>query len=62
MLYGTECWAVQKQHVSKMNVAEMRMLRWMCDKTIKDKIGNEPIRKMTEVASIEEDKMRANQL
>ena len=27
MLYGTECWAVKKQYVSKMNVAEMRMLR-----------------------------------
>ena len=27
MLYGTECWAVKKQYVNKMNVAEMRMLR-----------------------------------
>ena len=33
MLYGIECWAVKKQYVSKMNVAEMRMLRWMCGKT-----------------------------
>ncbi|KAM1140543.1 hypothetical protein ACFX13_041305 [Malus domestica] len=28
MLYGTECWAVKHQHVHKMGVAEMRMLRW----------------------------------
>ncbi|KAM1952113.1 hypothetical protein ACFX15_006643 [Malus domestica] len=27
MLYGTECWAVKHQHVHKMGVAEMRMLR-----------------------------------
>ncbi|CAN6541304.1 unnamed protein product [Malus baccata var. baccata] len=29
MLYGTECWAVKHQHVHKMGVAEMRMLRWI---------------------------------
>ena len=27
MLYGTYCWAVKKHYISKMNVAEMRMLR-----------------------------------
>ncbi|GMP92153.1 hypothetical protein CsSME_00042498 [Camellia sinensis var. sinensis] len=27
MLYGVECWATKKQHVHKMSVAEMRMLR-----------------------------------
>ncbi|KAM1062010.1 hypothetical protein ACFX14_026297 [Malus domestica] len=38
MLYGTECWAVKHQHVHKMGVAEMMMLRWMCGHTRKDKI------------------------
>ena len=61
MLYGTECWAVKKQYKSKMNVAKMRMLRWMCGKTRRDRIRNERIRKMIEVAPIEE-KMRENQL
>ena len=41
MLYGTECWAVKKQYVNKMNVVEMRMLRWMCGKTKRDKVRNE---------------------
>ncbi|KAL7247565.1 hypothetical protein ACSBR2_002477 [Camellia fascicularis] len=27
MLFGTECWATKKQHVDKMSVAEMRMLK-----------------------------------
>ena len=35
MLYGTECWATKKQHISKMSVAEMRMLRWLCGKTVR---------------------------
>lgn len=30
MFYGSECWATKKQHVNKMRVAEMRMVRWMC--------------------------------
>ena len=54
MLYDTKYWAVKKQYVSKMNVAKMRMLRWMCGKIRRDKIRNERIRKMIEVAPIEE--------
>ena len=46
MLYGTECWAVKKQYGSKMNVAEMRMLRWMCGKTKRDKVRNVWVRKL----------------
>ena len=59
MLYGTECWAVKHQHVQKMGVAEMRMLRGMCGHTRKDKIGNEDIRGKVGVAEIE-GKMRDN--
>lgn len=61
MLYGTECWAIKKQHISKMSVAEMRMLRWMCGKTRKDRIRNECIRETVGVTQIE-DKLRENRL
>ncbi|KAM1519455.1 hypothetical protein ACFX1Z_022250 [Malus domestica] len=61
MLYGTECWAVKHQHVHKMGVAEIRMLRWMCGHTRKDKIRNEDIRGKVGVAEIE-GKLRENQL
>ena len=44
MLYGTECWATNREHTHKMSVTEMRMLRWMCGKTRKDKIRNETMR------------------
>ena len=61
ILYGTECWAVKHQHVHKMGVAEMRMLRWMCGHSRKDKIKNEDIRGKVGVAEIE-GKMRENML
>ncbi|GLS47117.1 hypothetical protein GCM10007884_51210 [Methylobacterium brachythecii] len=61
ILYGSECWATRKQHMDKISVAEMRMLRWMCGKTRKDKIRNEHIREILGVAPIEQ-KMRENRL
>ncbi|KAI8547997.1 hypothetical protein RHMOL_Rhmol07G0238000 [Rhododendron molle] len=44
-----------------MSVAEMRMLRWMCGKTRRDRIRNEMVREMASVAPIEE-KLRENRL
>jgi hypothetical protein len=35
MMYGAECWATKGQHIQKMSVAEMRMLRWICGHTRK---------------------------
>jgi hypothetical protein len=61
MLYGTEYWAAKTQHTHRMKVAEMRMLRWICGYTIKDKIRNEVIRQKLNVAPIDE-KMRARRL
>ena len=55
-----ECWTTKKQHVHKMGVAEMRMLRWMCDHTKLDKIRNEDIRKKIVVAPIEKKDERAS--
>ena len=44
-----------------MSVAEMRMLRWICGHTRKDKIRNEVICNKVEVVSIEE-KIRETRL
>ncbi|KAH1264620.1 hypothetical protein GmHk_01G000510 [Glycine max] len=38
ILYGTECWAVKSQHENKVGVAEMRMLRWMCERRPVDSV------------------------
>ncbi|KAL6530710.1 hypothetical protein OROGR_014570 [Orobanche gracilis] len=61
LLYGTECWAVKQCHVQKMNVTELRMLRWMCGHTKKDRLRNEVIREKVRVTSIE-DKIMENRL
>ena len=44
MTYGVECWPSKKQYMHKIDVIEMRMLRWMCGKSRKDKIRNERFR------------------
>ena len=61
LLYGAECWPVKKFHVQRMRIAEMRMIRWICGHTRRDKIRNEVIRGKIGVTSIE-DKMRETSL
>eukprot|EP00795_Rhopilema_esculentum_P005206 gene5206-343_t len=51
-LYTSETWAVKKAREKKMNGAEMRMLRWVCGVTRRDKIRNEMIRRTVKVAEI----------
>ena len=43
MMYGTECWAVDRKIEQRMSVTKMRMLKWISGVTIKDKIRNEYI-------------------
>ncbi|KAJ0587063.1 hypothetical protein HanIR_Chr04g0158951 [Helianthus annuus] len=61
MLYGTDCWAIKKTQARKMEVAEMRMLRWMCGHTRLDRIRNEVFRERLGVASIT-DKIKEGRL
>ena len=44
MIYGAEAWPIKKTQENKLDVAEMRMLRWMCGVTRWDRIRNEHIR------------------
>ncbi|KAK4372544.1 hypothetical protein RND71_007928 [Anisodus tanguticus] len=61
MLYGVECWPVKTSHIQKIKVAEMRMLRWMCGHTRRDRIRNDDIREKVGVALVD-DKMREARL
>ena len=52
MMYGGETWPIKKAQGQRLDVAEMRMLRWMCGITMMDKIRNERIRGTTKAAEI----------
>ena len=40
LLYGIECWPVKKVFEQRMNVTEICMLKWMCERTMVDRIRN----------------------
>ncbi|XP_057540068.1 uncharacterized protein LOC130818029 [Amaranthus tricolor] len=61
LLYGNECWPVKKSFEYKMEVKEMRMLRWMCGHILMDRIRNQEFRDKLGVAPIS-GKMRENRL
>jgi len=44
MLYETKSWAGKNQHKHKVSVPLMRLLCWMCGKTICGRIRNVDIR------------------
>ena len=52
MIYGAETWAVKKAQEKKLDVAEMRKLRWMGGVTKLDRIRNEIIRGTTKVGEM----------
>ena len=52
MLYGTEAASMRKTEEKRMDVAEMRMLRWMCGATREDRIRNEYVRGSVKVVEI----------
>ena len=52
MMYGSETWPVKKAQERKLEVAEMRMLRWMCGVTRRDRIRNDYIRGTVKVVEV----------
>ena len=54
MCYGAEGWAMRSKDENRIETTEMRMLRMMCGKTLKDKVRNENIRNIVQVENIRE--------
>jgi len=44
MLHGSETWPVRKENVVALQRAEMRMVRWMCGVTLKDRLPSKELR------------------
>nr|GEV63279.1 hypothetical protein [Tanacetum cinerariifolium] len=61
MLYGSECWPITKAQAKRVEVTELRMLRWTCGITMVDMIPNVVFRAELDVDSII-DKMREGRL
>ena len=38
MLHGSETWPVRKENQVALEQAEMRMVRWLCDVKVKDRV------------------------
>ena len=53
LCYGAECWALKKDE-RKFQTTEMRMLRMMCGRTLRESISNQTTCDMTGVEKIEE--------
>ena len=54
LTYGAECWALKMEDERRLKTTEMRMLRMICGKTLKNKMNNVKIREMTGVVRLEE--------
>ncbi|XP_074356652.1 uncharacterized protein LOC141696406 [Apium graveolens] len=61
LLYGSECWALKKAQECRLEVAEMRMLWWICGRTKLDRLSTGFFRNKLRVAPIAE-KVREGQL
>ena len=61
LLYGTKCWPVKKVFEQRMEVTEMRILRWMCSNIMMDMIRNQEFMEKLGVAPLPA-KMRENRL
>jgi len=51
MLHGSETWPVRKEKEVAVQRAEMRMVRWMCNVKVKDRV---PSKKLTERLGIDD--------
>jgi hypothetical protein len=53
MLYEAQWWLTKRRHVQQLSVAKMRMLRWICGNTKRDRVQNDDIRERLRVTLVE---------
>ena len=52
MTYGSETWALKVEHEERLNRAEMRMIRWMCGVSLRDRKTSAELRQRMGVEAI----------
>ena len=45
MLHGSETWPVRRENEVALQRAEMRVVRWMCNVMVKDRVPSKELRK-----------------
>jgi len=46
MLHGSETWSVRKENEVALQRAQMRMVRWICNVKVKDRVPSKELRKI----------------
>jgi hypothetical protein len=44
MTYGSETWPLKVEHESKLETTDMRMIRWICGMSLRDRISSTELR------------------
>ena len=52
MIHGSETWAVNAEQEAKLERAEMRMVRWMCGVSLREKKTNAELRESKDIKKI----------
>jgi len=52
MLHGSETWPVRKENEVALQQAEMRMVRWMCNVKVKDRVPSKELRERLEIDDV----------
>ena len=52
MLYGSETWAINSEQVARVDRTEMRMVRWMCGVSLRERCTNMELREKLGIESV----------
>ncbi|XP_057312797.1 uncharacterized protein LOC130654265 [Hydractinia symbiolongicarpus] len=54
MLYGSETWAVKQEDLDRLERNDMRMVRWMCNASLRDKKSSDELRSRLSIRRIKD--------
>ena len=52
MLYGSETWPIKEEHLPRLARADMQMVRWMCNVSLRDRKSSEELRQRLHIPDI----------
>ena len=58
LIYGRETWTMKKEHERKLQATKMRMIRWMCGVSLRDRKSNVELRSQMGIEDINKSSMQ----